>query len=122
MPERVQMTRQKGGWRKDHPDAVIAAPPIASLAMEMEDRVLAAVLHHVRYCDFGTDTFLSFAIICDLTGLNRDFVRAACRALTDRGLMAYYRALWCGDGFPCGAGYGITRAGVKYLHEKGKAT
>lgn len=23
MPERVQMHRRKGGWRKDHPDAVI---------------------------------------------------------------------------------------------------
>lgn len=25
MPKRVQMTRKKGGWRKDHPDAVIVA-------------------------------------------------------------------------------------------------
>lgn len=24
---RVQMTRKKGGWRKDHPDAVIVARP-----------------------------------------------------------------------------------------------
>ena len=27
MPKRVQMTRKKGGWRKDHPDAVIVARP-----------------------------------------------------------------------------------------------
>jgi hypothetical protein len=27
MPKRVQMTRRKGGWRRDHPDAVIVARP-----------------------------------------------------------------------------------------------
>ena len=27
MPKRVQMTRRPGGWRKDHPDAVIVARP-----------------------------------------------------------------------------------------------
>ena len=27
MPKRVQMTRAKGGWRKDNPDAVIVARP-----------------------------------------------------------------------------------------------
>lgn len=27
MPKRVQMNRKKGGWRKDHPDAVIVARP-----------------------------------------------------------------------------------------------
>lgn len=27
MPKRVQMHRRKGGWRKDHPDAVIVARP-----------------------------------------------------------------------------------------------
>ncbi|MCA0851208.1 DUF4326 domain-containing protein [Salipiger thiooxidans] len=27
MPKRVQMTRRKGGWRKDHPDAVVVARP-----------------------------------------------------------------------------------------------
>lgn len=27
MPIRIQMTRKKGGWRKDHPDAVIVARP-----------------------------------------------------------------------------------------------
>ena len=27
MPKRIQMTRRKGGWRKDHPDAVIVARP-----------------------------------------------------------------------------------------------
>lgn len=26
-PQRVQMTRKKGGWRSDHPDAVIVARP-----------------------------------------------------------------------------------------------
>lgn len=27
MPERIQMHRRRGGWRKDHPDAVIVARP-----------------------------------------------------------------------------------------------
>lgn len=27
MPDRVQMHRRKGGWRDDHPDAVIVARP-----------------------------------------------------------------------------------------------
>ncbi|MGB1390605.1 MAG: DUF4326 domain-containing protein [Paracoccaceae bacterium] len=27
MPKRIQMTRKKGGWRKDNPDAVIVARP-----------------------------------------------------------------------------------------------
>lgn len=27
MPKRVQMHRRKGGWRKDHPEAVIVARP-----------------------------------------------------------------------------------------------
>lgn len=27
MPKRVQMTRKKGGWRKENPDAVIVARP-----------------------------------------------------------------------------------------------
>ena len=27
MPKRIQMTRAKGGWRKDNPDAVIVARP-----------------------------------------------------------------------------------------------
>jgi hypothetical protein len=27
VPIRIQMTRQKGGWRKDNPDAVIVARP-----------------------------------------------------------------------------------------------
>lgn len=27
MPKRIQMTRRKGGWRKDHPDAVVVARP-----------------------------------------------------------------------------------------------
>lgn len=27
MPKRVQMHRRKGGWRKDHPDAVVVARP-----------------------------------------------------------------------------------------------
>ena len=27
MPKRVQMTRRRGGWRKEHPDAVIVARP-----------------------------------------------------------------------------------------------
>ena len=26
-PKRIQMHRRKGGWRKDHPDAVIVARP-----------------------------------------------------------------------------------------------
>jgi hypothetical protein len=26
-PKRIQMTRRPGGWRKDHPDAVIVARP-----------------------------------------------------------------------------------------------
>ncbi len=26
-PKRIQMTRRKGGWRKDHPDAVIVSRP-----------------------------------------------------------------------------------------------
>lgn len=27
MPKRIQMHRRKGGWRKEHPDAVIVARP-----------------------------------------------------------------------------------------------
>lgn len=92
--------------------------PQADLIAAVEENLLAHVFRHVVHCSFGTDTFLSFDMISDLTGLNRDYVRAACRALTDRGLMAYSRSLWTDDGECAGAGYGITPAGVAYLRDQ----
>lgn len=56
--------------------------------------------------------------------ITKDMARAICRSLTDRGFAFYMRGLWCEDGMPGGAGYGITDKGAAYLetlHSEGAA-
>jgi hypothetical protein len=50
------------------------------------------------------------------TGLHRDIVRGVCRSLTDQGLAHYMKGLWSEEGYPAGAGYGITDAGAARLN------
>lgn len=45
----------------------------------------------------------------------RETTRAVCRDLTDRGMAHFMRGLFTDDGYPAGAGYGITRRGLRYL-------
>lgn len=47
------------------------------------------------------------------TGLSRDDVRSACRALRAKGLAEFMRGLWSEDGEPAGSGYGITEEGQR---------
>lgn len=75
----------------------------------VEERVLLSLLDLSRpngeYC-------VPFAPIQDDTGLSRDFVRAACRSLTDYKLAVYFSGLWTEDGEPAGSGYSITEDGA----------
>ena len=59
----------------------------------------------------------SFAPLCEITGLDRRRVRLACRQLRRKGLTRYERGLWTDGGFPAGAGYGLTAAGVALAEE-----
>lgn len=47
--------------------------------------------------------------------VTHEMARAVCRSLTDRGFAHYMRGMWCEDGMPFGAGYGITDKGAEYL-------
>lgn len=77
-----------------------------------------AVLYAISqgYGDFDPgETFWHFSMIERETGLSRDYVRAACRSLTDQGLAHYSRGLTDCDGLPAGAGYSATRKGLELL-------
>jgi len=56
-----------------------------------------------------------FAPICESTRLSRARVRFICRALRRKGLAEFHSALWTEEGYPAGAGYCISKAGVKAL-------
>ena len=65
---------------------------------------------------FGrTEWHWTFAAISRSTGLPRDYVRAACRSLTDQGRAHYRGGLFTEEGEVAGAGYAATRAGIEYL-------
>lgn len=87
---------------------------IKSATDAIEKRVLAAMSWGVGGYD-PEECAHHFCGIMDSTGLSRDYVRAACRALVDRGLARYQVGLFTEDGEVAGAGYGITKAGLASL-------
>lgn len=75
---------------------------------EIERKVLAVLVEETD----PPEHYIYFRTIERHTGLSRDWVRCACRSLTDRGLAVYSRALWLEDGPPAGSGYAATKLGV----------
>jgi hypothetical protein len=76
------------------------------------------VLQHMEECrDYGyRRTEYAFHLQCFVTDeVTKDMARAICRSLTDRGYAFYMRGLWSDEGYPGGAGYGITDKGAAYL-------
>jgi hypothetical protein len=58
---------------------------------------------------------LSFGSIATRSGCPREKVRRAVRALARKGLVIFCQSAWSDDGLPCGAGYGLTPAGVEHF-------
>ena len=58
---------------------------------------------------------LHFKTIMDATGLDRKMVRFQVRALARKGLAEYFRGLFTEDGEVAGAGYCITKEGMKTI-------
>ncbi len=54
-----------------------------------------------------------FRVIEHDTGFDRRTVRVHVRRLARKGLAEFHKGLWSEDGGPAGAGYCITKAGVK---------
>ena len=64
MPKRIQMHRRKGGWRKDHPDAVIVARPSKwGNKFVVGERYLTAKYGHAKVRDraHAADLFRDWA-------------------------------------------------------------
>ena len=90
------------------------------LVQTLEDDVLESIWRLAQGSEWGpTETFYFLRSVMAATGINRDYARAACRSLTDRGLLQYRRGLFSDDGITAGAGYGLTHEGISYLREKG---
>lgn len=64
--------------------------------------------------------YVPFRTIQDHTGYERRVVRRHVRALRGYGFATYSNGLWSGND-PAGAGYCITRAGMEYLINCGRA-
>jgi hypothetical protein len=87
-----------------------------ALMTELELAVLAAMYAMSAGSEWGDGTYFHFSAIERATGLTREFVRAACRRATDRGLATYARGLVNDDGECCGgAGYSLTGLGVQLV-------
>ena len=80
-----------------------ARPPSA-----LEAKVLAAWDNGDCYPESDG---LSFDGIATLSGVPRQKIRRAVRALARKGYTQYHRAMWSDDGEPRGAGYGLTEKG-----------
>lgn len=76
---------------------------------DVERAVLADLVENSQ----TDERYICFAGIQRRTGLSRDFVRAACMSLTDRGFATFSNALWTDDGEMAGSGYAATEAGAK---------
>lgn len=57
------------------------------------------------------EMFISFAFLERHTDLSRSKVRRLCRYLSRRGFAGYGSGLWSEDGYPMGAGYGLSARG-----------
>lgn len=90
------------------------------LVQTLEDDVLECLWREAHWSPWGpTEVSFHFSVIMRETGISRDYARAACRSLTDRGLLQYRTGLFTDDGMTAGAGYGLTDDGIAYLKEKG---
>ena len=91
MPKRVQMHRRKGGWRKDHPEAVIVARPSKwGNRFVVGDRYLTPKMGHAVVRDR--------AHAVDLFRASRDARRYDIAELRGKDL-----ACWCPLDQPCHA-------------------
>lgn len=129
MPDRVQMHRRPGGWRADHPDAVIVARPtlwgnpwrpgkpatfwlpdfpVADAPIGCELTAEGVVALYRRLLTRGPDP-LNMALPATLSPLGRRRVRDSLRAhearITARlpELRGRDLACWCPPGSPCHA-------------------
>lgn len=73
------------------------------------------VLGALRSTSTVDERFVPFSVLSKRTELTRDFVRAACRSLTDMGFAEYQSGLWTDDGEMAGSGYAITATGIDAL-------
>ncbi len=87
--------------------------------MEQAQRTLDRhVLQHMEECrEWGYARHeYAFHLRCFVNDwVTKEMARAICRSLTDRGYAFYMRGLWSDEGYPRGAGYGITDKGAEYL-------
>lgn len=63
--------------------------------------------------DFG---YLSFKAVSEDSGVELHRIRRAVRSIARKGLLQFSKGLWTDEGQLCGAGYGLTEAGKKYLN------
>ncbi|MGO4196872.1 hypothetical protein AB4Z13_16065 [Rhizobium sp. YAF28] len=57
-------------------------------------------------------SILGFKTVASRAGLDPKKVRRAVRGLARKGLVEFHRVSWTDEGVPCGAGYGLTKAGL----------
>jgi hypothetical protein len=62
-------------------------------------------------------SIIGFKTVASRTGLDQRKVRRAVRGLARKGLVQFYRVSWTDEGIPCGAGYGLTKAGLEFRGE-----
>lgn len=80
------------------------------------DRHVLQIMEESRDRSYGRWEYaFGLSWFVDEPWITKDMARAACRSLTDRGYAFYMRGLWNEDGYPAGAGYGITDKGAEYL-------
>lgn len=79
------------------------------------DRHVLQIMEETRNGSFRRHEY-AFHLSCFVNDwITKDMARAICRSLTDRGYAFYMRGLWSEEGYPGGAGYGITDKGAEYL-------
>ena len=86
------------------------------LAQKILDRHVLQYMEEMREREYERHQY-AFHLRCFVCEpwVTKDIARAVCRSLTDRGYAFYMRGLQSEDGYPCGAGYGITDKGAAYL-------
>jgi hypothetical protein len=79
-----------------------------------EQKVLELLAEGYDSSEWGETKFYPFDTIKDVTLIDREDIRRACRSLRDKGLAEYATGLWSDDG-PGGSGYGATLAGATLI-------
>ncbi len=81
-----------------------------------ERAVLTYLAERARYMDEGTHYY--FSGISEDTGLSRETVQSACRALRRKGLAHFSTSLFNDDGETAGSGYAATSYGIAYINHQ----